>query len=177
MLRKLLSIGFSLLAPVLAVVAWARFQPRARYPWQELMDAYLNYRTAHNGLTFEVIQAVPAQKSWLFREDSTPQSYANLSSYSATELEANHLGAYPSQSFFPSVSIGDGRPPIPYPVQELWCVLLQTRTEPVYTTVVYLGLHKDLYNAGWILHEEDPDLPAANALQKAKSFGCLLSYH
>ena len=176
MMRKLLSIGFSLLIPVLAVISWARLQPRALYPWQELLDAYLNFQVEHNGLAFEIIEANQAQNPWRFRDDSTPQSYAYLSSYNTTDLESSRFGASISLSYFPSVMIGDGRAPIPYPVQELWCVLLQTREEPVYTTVVYMGLHKDLYNAGWIVHEEYPDLPVADALRKAKTFGCQLDY-
>jgi len=175
-MRKLLSIGFSLLIPVLAVISWARLQPRSSYPWQELMDAYLNFQVEHNGLVFEVMEADQAQNPWLFRDASTLQSYAYLSSYNTTELATSHFGSSLSLSYFPSVMIGDGRAPIPYPVQELWCVLLQTREKPLHTTVVYMGLHKDLYNAGWIIHEEDPDLFAADAIRKANTFGCRLPY-
>ncbi len=42
--------------------------------------------------------------------------------------------------------------PIPYPPNDLWCAQLSS-SDPAAPKVVVAGLHQDIYNAEWIVHE------------------------
>jgi hypothetical protein len=42
--------------------------------------------------------------------------------------------------------------PMPYPPNDLWCAQLSS-PDPAAPKVVVAGLHQDIYNAEWIVHE------------------------
>ena len=42
--------------------------------------------------------------------------------------------------------------PMPYPPNDLWCAQLSS-PDPAAPKVVLAGLHQDMYNAEWIVHE------------------------
>jgi hypothetical protein len=47
---------------------------------------------------------------------------------------------------------GGGGKPMPYPPNDLWCAQLSS-PDPAAPKVVLAGLHQDMYNAEWIVHE------------------------
>ena len=46
-------------------------------------------------------------------------------------------------------------------------------TAPTYGAV-FVGLHQDIHNAGWVVHEVGPDLFAPESIQVASDLGCNL---
>jgi hypothetical protein len=58
--------------------------------------------------------------------------------------------------------------PIPFPPEDVWCVLL-TDSE---AHLIFITLHQTLYNADWIVHEPPGDWSAADLSQTLSSIGC-----
>jgi hypothetical protein len=68
-----------------------------------------------------------------------------------------------------------GAMPLPYPPGELWCVLLKQQNRATGSTsypVVFVGLHRDMYNADWIVHEGPGDVSAPGVLESLSRLGC-----
>jgi len=62
-------------------------------------------------------------------------------------------------------------PPYPYPPKDLWCALVQFEDSQ---TVVYIGLHQNLYNADVLLHESGKTIPDPQLSVDLDKIGCAL---
>jgi hypothetical protein len=71
---------------------------------------------------------------------------------------------------------GGGPSPLPFPPKELWCALLEAGDEGEgdgTQTVVFIGLHMDMYNGDWIVHQ-GPEAPfSPEFLGVLSSIGCM----
>jgi hypothetical protein len=68
-----------------------------------------------------------------------------------------------------------GAMPLPFPPQELWCVLLKQGSRATGRTsypVVFVGLHMDMYNADWIVREGPSDVSKPGVLESLSRLGC-----
>jgi len=80
----------------------------------------------------------------------------------------------------------DGRKPLPYPPDDLRCVLLQasgSHNKPFDSAnagtgsqyaVVFVGLHNDLYNGAWVVHESAYHFPSPELNATLEEVGCML---
>ena len=64
--------------------------------------------------------------------------------------------------------------PLPYPPKELWCVLLQhdDAAGRMSDAIVFVGLHMDMYNADWMVHEGPRDLSTPGVVGSLNLLGC-----
>jgi len=73
-------------------------------------------------------------------------------------------------------SRGDGLSPLPFPAKAVWCALLESEDEttgvPSYS-VVLVGLHMDMYNGDWMIHQA-PDGPLSALHETLSALGCPL---
>ena len=65
----------------------------------------------------------------------------------------------------------NSRRAIPYPVDNLWCVYLDSGQT---LEVVYLALHEDMYNAGWLVHEGPAPTADPETVAILTEIGCPL---
>jgi hypothetical protein len=67
-----------------------------------------------------------------------------------------------------------GLSPLPFPPTDVWCVLLKGGGPPA-GQVVFVTLHKDLYNADWIVHQGVDDASSVEAQHLLTTLGCTLT--
>ena len=61
-----------------------------------------------------------------------------------------------------------------YPPKEVWCALLSIgEGEQAPHTVVFVGLHMDMYNADLVVHEAPSDLSSSALAEILSTIGCL----
>jgi hypothetical protein len=79
-----------------------------------------------------------AHKPWRFTEEMTSGAFGDTVHFQTTNY-SDTLGA------------------LRFPPDEVWCVLLESKgitvEEAPPSSVVFLALHMDMYNAEWIVHE------------------------
>jgi hypothetical protein len=129
------------------------------------LDQYLH--DSEFGGEAEVLALERARRPWQFSRDLGYTSYG----YSVY---------YQTDAGGPDDDPGN-RLPLPYPPQELWCVLLardgyasgEVRVEQP-NAVVFVGLHMDLYNADWLVHGEARDLDSGRLREHLDRLGCEL---
>jgi len=66
--------------------------------------------------------------------------------------------------------------PLPYPPDQLWCVLLRTEgggpAGGDRYTVAFVALHIGLYNADWVVHGARENLTHPGTLESLSAIGC-----
>jgi hypothetical protein len=67
-------------------------------------------------------------------------------------------------------SISDLRP-LPFPPEEVWCVLLGRGSQATSSGVVFVALHQDIHNADWVVHETAGDPFSPDSLNAASAIG------
>jgi hypothetical protein len=134
-------------------------------PAHELaVEEYVAYRHATTFLTLTIKQYVQARLPQNFRPDMSEKSFGNATYYQTGQ----RYDQQPDASIWPftvtattvptltRMGYGGGKP-LPYPPNDLWCAQLSS-TDSGTPKVVLAGLHQDIYNAEWIVHEVvDPE--------------------
>jgi hypothetical protein len=75
-----------------------------------------------------------------------------------------------------TLSRGDALAPLPFPPKVVWCALLETEngtTGGLSHSVLLVGLHMDMYNSDWIIHQA-PSAPLSTLHETLSSLGCNL---
>ena len=170
LLRVALVLCLAAVAVAALIISNNRANPR---PAHELaVEEYMAYRRSAAIPTLTVKQYVEARLPQNFRAEMSKLSFGNAAYYATDrryDQSADHLtdvGIWPATMTATIVSTQTtgyrGGMPMPYPPNNLWCVQLSS-SDPAAPTVVVAGLHQDMYNAEWIVHEvTDPEtvLPA-----------------
>jgi len=133
--------------------------------WQAGLDRYVAHRAASLGEEITVQRVERARKPWKFSRDMSGSVFGD--------------GLYfrPDYTFDGEYVGGSGRRPLPFPPEEVWCVLLERASEEpgageATYSVVFVALHQDLYTADWVLHEVVDDLPAAALTESLAALEC-----
>jgi hypothetical protein len=155
----LLGVPLLLLAILLLAVV-AEVPTRRGLPAgvQASLDAYLTY--ASNLADVRVLRVAQAARPWKLQK-----AVGAVFGYSAFYETDTGPGGTP----------GSGTRPLPYPPQELWCVLLHRKehsTGQTWRPVVLIGRHADIYNADWVVHEETRELSIPALVDRLSQLGC-----
>jgi hypothetical protein len=171
-----LSFPLLLLVALLVAIGVAESQPGLQRQAKAELDRYIEHQHGRSGFRPVVRQISQASLPQHFTAALSGASYADSPYYRTT----NHYRE-PADPSLPGPGASRlhffsefGRP-LPFPPERLWCVLLDPGDLGARRTV-FVALHQDLYNAGWIVHEgpagaSDTDLGAALA-----RLGCDVEY-
>ena len=165
----LLIVALLLLAALVAGVL-VLLQGKAGLPagCQAALDRYLNYKnvTLNEGLGVE--STVKATKPGGLTQDVSLTVYGDSVFYQTDEDYQKSSGDAEATDYWAT----DGRRPLPYPPEEVWCALLDRNAKAPQSGVVCVSLHQDIYNADWVVHEVGPDPFAPASIQVASDLGC-----
>jgi hypothetical protein len=70
-----------------------------------------------------------------------------------------------------------GPMPLPYPPEQLWCILLQHKDAKANRTsyaIVFAAMHMDMHNADWMIHDGPRDLSILGLAESLAQLGCSL---
>ena len=141
---------------------------------QTALDKYLAYK--HYTLRLE--QFDQASRPWNFTREMSAFTIGDSARYLThadfsgnLRREATRFAAQAANSQVPS-SAQDGRIPLPYPPEEVWCASLASDESRL---VVFVVLHQDLYNGAWIVHEPEGALTSHELSENLSSLGCDLN--
>jgi len=145
------------MAVAILIISNNRANPR---PAHELaVEEYVAYRRATTNPALIITQYVQARMPQNFRPDMSRTSFGNATYY-RTGQRYDHQSDTSSWPFTVTATTvptrtlmgyGGGKP-LPYPPNDLWCAQL-SNSDPGAPKVVLAGLHQDIYNAEWIVHE------------------------
>lgn len=163
-MKKLLLLAILVLVPgfvLLLLLLYAKQQPPA---WQSELEKYIAYEERGSPLRISEQAVVRAGRPWEFTGGSDYIVYGDTPYY-ITE-----------NTYRPGVTGGFSRMPLPYPPEELWCVLL--KLEPIHAPafshyqLVFVARHQDLYNADWVIHAAIQPPSSPEIEQTLDRLGC-----
>lgn len=170
-------IGSKILPPFLLIIALAAvfvisYQPGLPSAAQEQLDGYLLYLQGQRGNQPNVVQVNQAAAPGQFKADMSDTSYGDSPYFRTT----NGYQSPRTQSAAAKESAvirenDNARRAIPFPVDNLWCVYLDGGQS---LEVVYLALHEDMYNAGWLVHEGLASADDPQTVVSLTEIGCPL---
>ena len=134
-MRKRLLIYIPTLLVIGVMVALLLLTNRQPPKWKTALDQYLTYLRSTGQPSYQLVSAVSASLPANFTPLMSAESFSDSVIFQ-TDLNTND----PSSA---------GTQPIPYPPDQVWCVLLKDGGQQ---HVVYIALHNSLYNADWIVH-------------------------
>ncbi|MGD8625260.1 MAG: hypothetical protein PVF47_08420 [Anaerolineae bacterium] len=160
MKRATLLVVPLLLLVVLLLAVVAEVPTRRGLPAgvQSSLNAYLIYVATRADV--EVVRVERATRPWKLET-----SIGAIFGYSA--FYQTDIG--------PGGTPGSGTRPLPYPPQELWCVLLhrkENRTGRTWRPVILIGQHADIYNADWVVHELPREISIPALVDRLSQLGC-----
>jgi hypothetical protein len=154
-MRRVTLLVIPILVAAASLSAWLIAEKGHTPLWREELNQYLTYKK------MAVRLVVQASLPWNFGPEMS----------GATDFSYKGGGTY-WYPILPSLltttlltTTHSGSAPLLYPVDELWCALLEPAQyaedadQVKREIVVYVALHRDLYNADWIVHESAGDLP------------------
>ncbi len=138
-MNHLAKIGLALLLPIAAVVAVivASNRPGQIDSRQQAVQAYVQFREKSWSKPVAVGEYTQARLPQDFQADMSKLSFGDTPYYQTTQRTNP---SYPGQK------------PLPYPPSDLWCVKLIS-ADPAAPPAIIVGLHQDIYNASWVVHE------------------------
>jgi hypothetical protein len=158
--RVVLALSLPLIAITVLLISTNQANPRPSY--QVAVEQYVAYRRSTAIPTLTIQQVVPARLPQNFRAEMSKLSFGNATYYATDwryDQSGDHLtdvGSWPAAITATMVSTQatgyGGGMPMPYPPNDLWCIQLSS-PDPAAPKVVLAGLHQDIYNAEWIVHE------------------------
>ena len=154
MKRSILLMIPAILLVVWVVVVAAEIPEEAGLPAgaESRLDQYIAHSLSPGSITAHSVKR--ARKPWNFnqavssRVDGDTVCYQTDSSYSGM--------------------------PLPFPPKEMWCVLLETDARSGVTPYggVFVGLHMDMYNSDWVVHEIATDFSTPGFEETLSLIGC-----
>jgi hypothetical protein len=126
--------------------------------WKISLDQYLDFQQAAGKHSFRLVKATQATQPAQFSAAMSAESYRNNVVFSTN----NTIGSqYTSEMY-----------PLPYPPDEVWCVLLQNDSQQ---QVVYVALHKSQNNADWIVHIPSQPYSSPSLQNSLSQIGCIFT--
>jgi hypothetical protein len=161
-MKRIVRAAVVLLMPIAAFVVIAVVTSPRGLPAQAqaALDEYQQFQRSLSAQPVAVRQAVEAARP----QDFSPQ----LSG-----------GSFSSSVYFRTTynytSRGDYLRALPFPPEDLWCLLLAESDGSV-SQVVFVGLHGDMYKAEWVVHEPAQGSSRQTVAANLSSVGCDLKY-
>jgi hypothetical protein len=172
---------FVILVPfaIVAIVAVVTWDPGFPAPARAALEQYLRYQSSRSAQPITVQHATRAARPWNFTPQMSGGSFGG-SAYFGTTL--SYAGATSTASPHPTPertpaghdsSAPYGLRPLPFPPEDVWCVLLAQggQTSP---RVVFVLLHSDLYKGEWIVHQAGQGQSGQAISADLLSIGCEL---
>jgi len=142
------AVSLALLLVALGALVGAFVAAEARRPvgWEAELEKYVEYRDSLSSGTTTAQLVARASQPWNFSRDMSHASFGD--------------SVYYRTDYGYDAGRGGGPRPLPFPPDEVWCVLLQrdraSTTDSVgeiTQEVVFSVLDRDMYNADWVIHE------------------------
>jgi len=170
MKRGVLLIVALLLLVALGAGVVALLPDRAGLPagCQAALDQYLTYKNMTLAEGLSVKAEVKAAKPGSLTQDVSYAVYGDSAHYQTDENYKEAGGEAEATTVWSKEELR----PLPYPPEEVWCVLLERNAEAPGYGVAFVSLHQDIYNADWVVHEVEPDPFAPASIQVASDLGC-----
>jgi hypothetical protein len=181
LIRVILVLCLATIAVAILIIANNRANPRPSH--EIAVEDYVAYRRATAFPSLTIKQYRQARIPQNFRPGMSKSTFGNAIYYRTTrryyEAQAD-VGVWPltvtattvptpryeaqpvasvwpltvTATTVPTLTRGGywGGKPMPYPPNDLWCAQLSS-SDPGAPKVVLAGLHQDIYNAEWIVHE------------------------
>jgi hypothetical protein len=146
-MRRIVFVSAALLAPVL-LVAVLLVAVQGRSPsWQDALNQYLNYKNMAQRDPFTVEAVVEAAEPWNLTRDLSADAYGESVHFITRRYRVEPTDDSP---IAPAGASSGSLKPLPFPPQDVWCVLLKSGKN---LQLVFVALHQDLYNADFVIHE------------------------
>jgi len=137
------------------------------------LDNYIAYRRRIEGAALQTQLIVHASRPWNFTPKMSAVAIGDSARYQTAYGFSGQPLAIPTPGPPGTVDVlneyaphpGDGRMPLPFPPEDVWCVRLDTGQQNF--AVVFVALHQDLYNGAWIIHE-----PTSGLEEALSAIGC-----
>lgn len=172
MKRGLLLVIALLLLAALAAGVLALLPDKAGLPagCQSALDQYLAYRNVSLSEGLSVKSTVKATKPGGMTQDVSFAVYGDSTYYQTDENYKKTSDGTEATTVWSKQELR----PLPYPPEEVWCVLLErSAASPAYGAA-FVSLHQDIHNAGWVVHEVRPDPFDPESIRVASDLGCSL---
>ena len=127
-------------------------------PQQTALSEYAAYLYRTRSTLVKVIQVVPAARPDKFTSEMSGPVLGNNPYYRVDQVFTEEYRAK------------SGQRALPYPPQDLSCVLLGAKES---SSVIFVALHQDLYNAQWLVHESRDLWPSDALLAQMEQVGCV----
>ena len=170
MKRGVLLIVALLLLAALGVGVLVLLPGKAGLPagCQAALDQYLAYKNVSLAEGLSVKAEAKAAKPGSLTQDVSYAVYGDSTYYQTDENYKEASG----QAEAPTIWTREEFRPLPYPPEEVWCILLERSAQTPGYGVAFVSLHQDIHNAGWVVHEAAPDPFVPESLQVASDLGC-----
>lgn len=155
MKRKALLIPLS--AIIIVVAAILLLDRHQSPPWKVELDRYLLALRQSGNRAFRLVSYASAASPANFTPAMSAESYSNSLLFAA--------------SYTLDGQITTGLEPMPYPPQEVVCVLLQQDGQQ---QLVYVARHTSLYNADWVVHISSDPWGSPALQSNLQTLGCSL---
>ncbi len=135
-----------------------------RSTWETALDDYLAYKRTLFGKNFAVSLSMQARTPMAFTEDWSGVTFGDTHYYAVDYL-------YDDEGL-------PGQRPLPFPPQEVWCVLVKERGAPEGADpyqLLFVAQHQDLHSAAWVVHEGVAELLSQEAAATMTALGCELT--
>jgi hypothetical protein len=154
--RSLIIIPF--LAVILLVVVILVIDSQRTPAWRVKIDHYIAFLRATNHPSYHIESTASAAQPSNFSASMSVETYSDSALFQTSSGSGTSYSAELE--------------PLPYPPEQVMCVLLQDGGQ---LQLVYVALHNNLYNADWVVHiSSDPW--GSQAIQfNLSSIGCSIS--
>jgi hypothetical protein len=125
--------------------------------WQAKLDQYLAFLKQTGQHSYQVLSVDTAASPANFTPTMSAESYSESVIFETTHTQDTEYTI--------------GLQPMPYPPQQVMCVLLNIDNQP---QLVYIALHNSLYNADWIVHISPETWGSLTLKIQLDSIGCSL---
>jgi hypothetical protein len=169
-MRRWILVAVLILLAAIGAVVVATLPEKAGLPagCQAALSQYLAYKSAP---VLTVRSTDQAAKPSNFRQEMSYTVFGDTVFY---QTDVNYQEASSETEPTTTLSSGGTRP-LPFPPEEVWCVLLGGGSETTSSAVVFVALHQDIYNADWVVHEAASDPFSPDSLNVASAIGCDLA--
>jgi hypothetical protein len=148
--------------------------------WQDELSQYLRYKSESVNEIYDIHAYAKGKTPWNLHMENNKVSLGE-SEYYQTDFRYGEELSEDEVTFIIGKSPDNNLIPLPFPPNEVWCVLLK-RVNGAETnfpdddvaTLVLVALHQDLYNADYVVHEIRSEIQDETSYEIAEELGCAL---
>ncbi len=176
-MKRVLAIAVAVILPL--VVLFAVFgvpvpgaEPALPSDGSAVLNGYLTFRSSQTFKRPALRRFVQAIRPTAFTAAMSGATYGDNPYYHTS------FGSFstpprlaPATGMPAGAQSNSGSRPLPFPPVELWCAFLNSG-DPTTPAVVFVGLHQDMYNAAWVVHEPTGAGPGELPAATLSAVGC-----